>query len=58
MDTHSEKKSYADAILVNLFSIQKKCEFLSIPIVVLPFIYFLINESYIEAIDVAYFSIK
>jgi len=58
MDIRAEKKAYIDAILVNLFSIQKKCELLTIPIVALPFIYFLINESYIETIDVAYFSIK
>lgn len=58
MEINTEKKAYVDAILINLFSIQKKCEWLTIPIVVLPFVYFLINESYIETIDVAYFTFK
>lgn len=58
MDKNTEKREYSNAVLGNLFSLQKKCELVTVPIILLPFIYFLISESFIEYIDFGFLKIE
>jgi hypothetical protein len=53
-----DKVAYHALLFTILSSLQKRSDWLTIPIILLPIVYFLITETYIDNIDFGYFTLK